>query len=275
MAANNFFSIGDMAKLFHISSGTLRHYETIGLLTPEYIDPETGYRYYSDRQFEPLNTIRYLRMLNIPLPEIADFLQNKDIDLIEKKLCQQKEAIAKRQRELAMIERKIDHRLLQLRDARNSPLDQICVHQKEACRLAWIEGPISVKASIDLEEPLRKLCPDQAEPVTFLGKVGIGIRKEHLEHGDFREYDSVFLILDKEDRYNGEIEEVPASLCVSIHFCGSHGEAEAQYRKLMAYIRKNSLEVAGTSREVTLIDYGITNDINQFVTEISIPVKRV
>lgn len=207
-----------MAKLFHISSGTLRHYETIGLLTPEYIDPETGYRYYSDRQFEPLNTIRYLRMLNIPLPEIADFLQ-KDIDLIEKKLCQQKEAIAKRQRELAMIERKIDHRLLQLRNARNSPLNQICVHQKEACRLAWIEGPVSVKASIDLEEPLRKLYPDQAEPVTFLG-------------------------------------------------------AEAQYRKLMAYIRKNSLEVAGTSREVTLIDYGITNDINQFVTEISIPVKR-
>ena len=44
MVANNFFSIGDMAKLFHISSGTLRHYETIGLLTPEYIDPETGYR---------------------------------------------------------------------------------------------------------------------------------------------------------------------------------------------------------------------------------------
>ena len=135
MAANNLFSIGNMAKLFHISSGTLRHYETIGLLTPEYIDPETGYRYYSDRQFEPLNTIRYLRMLNIPLPEIADFLQNKDIDLIEKKLCQQKEAIAKRQRELAMIERKIDHRLLQLRNARNSPLNQICVHQKEACRL--------------------------------------------------------------------------------------------------------------------------------------------
>lgn len=274
MAAGNLFSIGDMAKLFHISPGTLRHYETIGLLTPEYIDPETGYRYYSDRQFEPLNTIRYLRMLNIPLPEIADFLQNKDIDLIEEKLCQQKEAIAKRQYELAMIERKIEHRLLQLRDAKKTPLDQICLHQKEACRLAWIDGPISVNASIDLEEPLRKLYPAQEEPVTFLGKVGIGICKEHLEHGEFCKYDSVFLILDEEDRYNGEIENVPASLCVSVHFCGSHGEAKAQYEKLMAFIRENSLKVAGTSREVTLIDYGITNDTGQFVTEISIPVKR-
>ena len=50
------FSIGDVAGLFNLSTGTLRHYETLGLITPEYTDPDTGYRYYSVRQFEPLNT---------------------------------------------------------------------------------------------------------------------------------------------------------------------------------------------------------------------------
>lgn len=55
------FSIGDVAKLFHISVSSLRHYEAMGLLTPEQIDPDSGYRYYSTRQFEVLNTIRYLR----------------------------------------------------------------------------------------------------------------------------------------------------------------------------------------------------------------------
>ena len=48
------FSIGDVAGLFNLSTGTLRHYETLGLITPEYTDPDTGYRYYSVRQFEPL-----------------------------------------------------------------------------------------------------------------------------------------------------------------------------------------------------------------------------
>ena len=57
------FSIGDVAQLFHLSVSSLRHYETIGLLTPEYTDPATGYRYYGPRQFEVLNTIRYLRAL--------------------------------------------------------------------------------------------------------------------------------------------------------------------------------------------------------------------
>ena len=69
------FQIGDMAKLFHISVSSLRYYESLGLLTPERVDPDTGYRYYSVRQFEVLNTIRYLRELDMPLPEISDFLK--------------------------------------------------------------------------------------------------------------------------------------------------------------------------------------------------------
>ena len=61
------FQIGDVAKMFHISVGSLRHYEQAGLLKPEYIDENSGYRYYSTRQFEVLNTIRYLRLLDMPL----------------------------------------------------------------------------------------------------------------------------------------------------------------------------------------------------------------
>lgn len=75
MEKSGLFQIGDVAKMFHLSVGTLRHYEKQGLLQPEYIDPETGYRYYSTRQFESLNTIRYLRVLDTPLDQIADFLK--------------------------------------------------------------------------------------------------------------------------------------------------------------------------------------------------------
>ena len=45
------FRIGDVARLFHLSVSSLRHYEDEGLLVPEKIDPDTGYRYYSVRQF--------------------------------------------------------------------------------------------------------------------------------------------------------------------------------------------------------------------------------
>ena len=71
MALPQLFSIGEMAKIFHLSVSSLRHYEALGLVSPEYVDPSTNYRYYSVRQFEPLNTIRYLRALDMPLGEIT------------------------------------------------------------------------------------------------------------------------------------------------------------------------------------------------------------
>ena len=89
------FRISDVAKMFRVSTGTLRHYEKAGLLCPEHTDQETGYRYYSVRQFEVLNTIRYLRVLDMPLGQIGEFLGNRDIDVIEDKLLNQKKLIEK------------------------------------------------------------------------------------------------------------------------------------------------------------------------------------
>ena len=121
------FRIGKMAKLFHMSMSTLRHYENIGLLKPEKVDQKNGYRYYSVRQFEALNTVRYLRALDMPLSEIEDFLQNREVDAIEAKLRQQKEEVAARRRELERIERKIDNRLRQLQEASSAELNRIVV----------------------------------------------------------------------------------------------------------------------------------------------------
>lgn len=54
MSDQELFRIDEVAKMYHMSVGTLRHYEQMGLLQPEYTDPATGYRYYSVRQFEQL-----------------------------------------------------------------------------------------------------------------------------------------------------------------------------------------------------------------------------
>ena len=78
----NLFPIGEMADLFGINIRTLRYYDQIGILHPETADPDTGYRYYSTRQFERLNTIKYLRALGVSLKKIALFFENRDVDII-------------------------------------------------------------------------------------------------------------------------------------------------------------------------------------------------
>lgn len=273
MDRKNLFTIGEVSSLFHISVSSLRHYENIGLLTPEYISPDSGYRYYGAEQFEVLNTIRYLRTLDMPLSEIEDFLKNKDIDRIEEKLRQQKQAVLKKQQELKRIERKIDHRLCWLLDAQSTPLDTVSLIQLPSCRIVWVDDPLKVNGSPDMEAPIRKLDQSDAEAVVFLGNVGLGISAEHLQAAQTDRYDGIFLVLDQEDIYTGETLTLPETLCVRLRFRGSHTESRAQYQKLLDYIQKHQMQIVGFSREVTLIDYGITNDSEKFVTEICIPVR--
>lgn len=273
MERKKLFPIGEVSKLFHISVSSLRHYENIGLLTPEYISPNSGYRYYGTEQFEILNTIRYLRVLDMPLSEIEDFLKNKEICRIEEKLQQQKQTVLKKQQELKRIEQKIDHRLNWLLDAQNTPLDTVSLIQLPSYRIVWVDDTLKINDSPDMEAPIRKLDQSDEEAVVFLGKVGLGISVEHLQSEQTEQYDGIFLVLDKEDIYTGKTLTLPETLGVRLRFRGSHTEAHAQYQKLLDYIKKHQMQIVGFSREITLVDYGITNDTEKFVTEICIPVR--
>jgi DNA-binding transcriptional MerR regulator/effector-binding domain-containing protein len=63
-------SIGDFARLGRVSVRMLRHYDTIGLLRPEHVDPHTGYRYYRAGQLRRLNRIVALKDLGLRLEQV-------------------------------------------------------------------------------------------------------------------------------------------------------------------------------------------------------------
>lgn len=273
MENNELFQIGEVSRLFHISVSILRHYEKIGLLQPEYRDPETGYRYYSSRQFECLNTIRYLRALDMPLEEITAFVKNRNIEQIQTLLLKQKEKVLARQLELALIERKIDNRLNQLNIALTSTPDVISLEKRPARRLALLKKNLIPTSYLDLEYSIRELEQEEEKSVTFLGKVGIGISKERLLLKQYQPYEIVFIILDEEDSFKGKTIQLPEETCAVVRFQGSHEKAAKYYEMLMDYIESHGCSIAGFSKEITMIDYGITDDISRFVTEIQIPVE--
>ena len=249
------FQIGDVAKMFHLSVGTLRHYEQVGLLSPEYTDPDSGYRYYSVRQFEMLTTIRYLRALDMSLPDIQEFLKNRDTDVIVEKLRAQQRIIIK-----------------QIEDAGNSEIDKIEIVRLPAFRDVIVRDAVRWNSYLFLEPSIRRIELNQDVPVSFLGKVGVGVSEENLISEKFDSYDLVFLTLEKEDEYEGDTVVTPSGDYVRVRFNGSHGRAPEYYEKLISFIKENSLKISGFSREITLIDNCITNDEKKFITEISVPI---
>ena len=272
MAERKLFQIGEVARMYHLSVGTLRHYEQIGLLTPERTDPVTGYRYYSVRQLEQLTSIRYLRALDMPLDEITAYMNDRDVDNAAASLRKQKALIARKKQELDRIERKIDHRLARLEEARHAELDCIRLEPQQELRIVCRRESVEFHSYLWLERSIRQLEQNQKVPLSYIGKVGVGIPLERLLAGETTRYELVFLVLDEEDDYDGEVTVLPAGLCAVVRFRGSHENAASHYRALLDYFRKNRLEPAGFSREITLIDDCISTDPGQYVTEIRIPV---
>lgn len=271
MEEKKLFPIGEVAKLYAISVGNLRHYEKIGLLMPEYVNPESGYRYYSVKQFECLNTIRYLRTLDMSLDTIKSFLSDRDTTHLQDILLESQRAVQQKKRELDLIEKKIVSRIEKLQDALTTEVERISIKEMQARRFALLKTSISPDHYLSLEGAIREL--DAGSNSIFLGKVGLGLTQESLCRHQFNPYEFVFLQLDDADAYKGEITDVNAEQCVTIRFRGTHKKASHYYEALLAYIDAQQLTISGFSKEITLIDYGFTNDESLFVTEIQIPVQ--
>ena len=75
-------TIGQMARLNHVSEQTLRLYDNIGLFSPSHRG-ENGYRYYDIKQSAVLDIIQYMKSLGMSLKEIQLQLEKKDLTLIE------------------------------------------------------------------------------------------------------------------------------------------------------------------------------------------------
>jgi DNA-binding transcriptional MerR regulator len=70
-------TIGDFARLGQVSPRMLRHYDEIGLLSPDRVDPATGYRYYTAHQLTRLHRLVALRDLGFNLDQIGPVLDEE------------------------------------------------------------------------------------------------------------------------------------------------------------------------------------------------------
>lgn len=71
---DDLLKIGEVADFYNISVKAVRIYEKKGIIEPTYVDPETGYRYYSADKLQQLGALLELKALGFSLNEIKDIL---------------------------------------------------------------------------------------------------------------------------------------------------------------------------------------------------------
>lgn len=268
-----YFSIGEVAQLFHMNVRTLRYYDEIGLLHPGRIEEATGYRYYTTTEFERLNTIKYLRALDMPLKKIGIFFENRNVDVLQTLLEEQRAQTADKIRSLQRIEKKLMNSLNTLEEAVRPWSEDIRLVYLEKRQIAYLRKEIPM--GDNLEYPIRELEEaNMLEPIMFLGKVGVSISVQNMRQGCFDHFSGIFVMLEQEDKYQGEQRYLPAGNYACVRFQGTHKEAAPHYQRVICYIDKQNYGIAGDSVEVTLIDGGFTNDTSRYLTEIQVPICK-
>lgn len=89
-----YYQIGEVSKITGISKDTLHFYTKIGLVTPDYINPENHYHYYSRWNMYQLDIITTCRNLKIPLEKVKEILSSRDNEKVVQLLMEyQNEAL--------------------------------------------------------------------------------------------------------------------------------------------------------------------------------------
>jgi effector-binding domain-containing protein len=270
------FKIGDFARLNRVTVKTLRHYDSLGLLQPEKIDNFTGYRYYSASQMPRVNRVLVLKNVGFSLDKIALIL-NKNLDseqvqtLLELKHVEIINKIKAEQERLSRVEN----------------LMKIC--KQEAFRMSYdivlknIE-PIRVAT-------LRDTIPSYSEQghlwnelVEHIGKHGAKIVPPCMviyhdtgykeETVDAEVIEPVIGELPDTDRIKIKVLEGVNEMATVVHK-GAFQTLHMAYNAISKWIEDNRYEIAGAQRELYLKGEWLTDDPNEYITEIQFPVKKI
>ncbi|UDW07917.1 MerR family transcriptional regulator [Bacillus cereus] len=275
MLLNKRFTIGEMAKMHNITESTLRYYDEKGIFHPSIVDPQTNYRYYTIDQFSLLDTIKFLRQLNIPLKEIKKYIDERNpayaLNLLEK----QQEMMLKKQREIEYALAKMEHRIHLIKEATKAKAEQMVIKEIPQRKITAIA--VAPNTTDDMFEyyihSLQKNMR-QMDDSLFSGDIGVTVAKKGLMQNEFQAYSSVFILLDYMPFEVQSSDEIKEGMFACVYHHGPYEETDETYKKLMKYIDQERYEISGDAIEIALIDWSVTEDPEEQVTEIQIPIMK-
>lgn len=115
------FTVKELSKIVGVSSRNIRYYDDIGLFKCSGT-LENGYRYYTIDKIEEIYLINYLRHMGIPIKEIKQHLENRNIDEYGTILSKQLKKISEEILQLQRIQYRIKKRISSLDYIHTLPL---------------------------------------------------------------------------------------------------------------------------------------------------------
>lgn len=242
-------SIGRMAELNHTSVQTLRYYAKIGLLMPEHVDENTGYRYYGIKQCARLDMINYMKYLGMSLDNIKAWFDSEDVESIPGMLRQQAVLIDHKIKELDQMKRAVQVSINNYDTYMNAPEDGVITWQHiPARKIFCYDSKVDIyENTLETYEYILRELRSQAIvnhlPMAYFCNVGSIIRQQTLKQGLFISTE-VFLFVDDDFEMQPGVEIIPEYdyLCI---YCNSFFREREYANKLFDYVREHGYDMVG------------------------------
>ena len=271
----NRLKIGEFSRLCRVTVRTLRHYEETGLLVPDIVDMETGYRYYSISQMQKMQGIIRLKKLGFSLEEIRDLYEESDhepgIRALEEKM------------------RICEEELLRLRERREHLEAMIDSHKKlERMEKIYIESlPAIIVAShravIASYEEIGRLCYEVIGPE--MARLGCECVQPGycftFEHGGYKPKDIDIEYCEQVTEKGRdsaiikfrEMPAVPQAVCMKAY--GPYEGLHEHYVELFSWMEKEGWQCTGDRRCVYVDGIWNQEDPSKWLSIIQVPAERV
>lgn len=271
------FRIGEFSQIARVSGRLLRYYDSIGLLRPQRIDPDTGYRYYSAGQLQQLNRILALKELGLSLEQVARMLDERvSAAEIRGMLALKKAELEQSLAEEAARLRHVESRLVQIEQ--QGSLGDYDVVLKSAPAAPFLSRRATYPRFDDAAAAIGEICQAVRAQVAAQALQHVVV----VAHSDFEDQDldleigvTVMRKINKPVRLksSGELAlgELPAAgRLATIVRSGPLYQSHLAFGKLGVWMEANGYRIAGPCREVFL-DLPIQENP---AMEIQFPVAR-
>lgn len=266
------FLIGELSKIFNISTDTLRYYDKIELIKPEY-DEKNDYRYYSIRDFFKLSRVLFFKNLDISLSEIKKYMCNKNTSNLINLLKRKEEEIDIKINRLTNLKKNIQNKLELLENV-NSELDQVIVKKIPQRVGAFfdinnLESDYEIKQTLKMNEKYLKISS-----WLFEGQIYTSLSKEHMDEGILNKFRYFIEIIPINSELYEPLKIFPENDYACMTFIGPYEDMGKHYRILIRWIDENDYQIAGDSIEKNIVDYDFADSESEYITEIQIPIVK-
>jgi DNA-binding transcriptional MerR regulator len=265
------FSIGEFSRVAGMTVKTLRFYHEQGLLVPAVVDPQSGYRYYSETQIDTARAIAFFRGLEFSIADIKQLLEQQEGEQILSLVERQRDSLRQRIVQLRKSVRSLDDFLESERQAHAMAASTFQVEEKKVAPLL-IAGIRMKGRYSDCGKAFAKLGRSLGR---FIRGKPMLLHYDAEYHEDDADFEAAMPISQAKTVEGISTRELPAATCITLLHKGPYDQLGSSYAKILTYAKHKNLEVLLPTREVYLKGPGMIfkGKPKNYLTEIQLPVK--